>query len=161
MNIKIIGNIPQYHSAGAAGFDIPVISVISQTQASEYLNASVQRANRGRSENDQVLAVVMPQESVVFGTGIRLGIPNGMAIDIKPRSGWLRLGLFCEGTIDSDYTGEICVIAWNISERDILVKHYDRIAQGLLRQAIRIDFEPVDSLDKTERGSNGFGSTGR
>jgi dUTP pyrophosphatase len=86
-------------------------------------------------------------------------------IQIRPRSGLAaRYGitvLNSPGTVDWDYRGEVCVILHNASALPFVVREGDRIAQMVIGDALRYEVEEVDSLDETERGSGGFGSTGR
>ncbi len=94
-------------------------------------------------------------------------IPEGYELQIRPRSGLsgkskIRVAN-SPGTIDSDYTGEILIIVDNISQNQadsFRINEGDRIAQGVLKQVERAEFEVVGELDDTDRGSGGFGSTG-
>lgn len=99
-------------------------------------------------------------------TGIKLNIPQGWAVAIRPRSGMskktpLRLSN-CVATIDSGYRGEICVLFDNFSDEEITIHQGDRIAQFILEKCYNADFEQVTEIaeDETERGSGGFGSSG-
>ena len=65
------------------------------------------------------------------------------------------------GTIDSDYRGELKIILFNHSSEEFIVKNNDRIAQMILMPVLKVDFEEVDDLPETLRGSGGFGSTGK
>lgn len=107
-----------------------------------------------------------PQERIKLPTGLFFDIPEGYAIKVHARSGLsLNYGLLVVNVpaiIDSDYTGEVCVILQNIGETAIKIKNYDKIAQIELVKVIDRGYEQVDIIEKvTERGQNGFGSTGR
>lgn len=97
-------------------------------------------------------------------TGIRMAIPEGFEAQIRPRSGLAaKKGisvLNSPGTIDSDYRGEVKVILINHSDTPFVVNNGDRIAQMVVAECERGRFVTVASLDETERGEGGFGSTG-
>ena len=96
-------------------------------------------------------------------TGLFTKIPEGYEIQVRPRSGLsLKQGLTCAncvGTIDSDYIHEIGVIIINLSTEPQYIETGERIAQFVLNKVEQIEWEEVDSLEKTER-KGGFGSTG-
>jgi dUTP pyrophosphatase len=101
----------------------------------------------------------------MVGTGVSFEIPEGYEIQIRSRSGLAaKEGLFVlnsPGTIDADYRGEIKVILINHSKEDFTVTHGMRIAQMVIAKYEHVTLEEVDSLEETQRGTNGFGSTGR
>lgn len=97
-----------------------------------------------------------------FKTGVHMAIPNGYFGAIRAKSGLLRKhGIICSGTVDCSYTGEIMVTLVNTSDTDYQVFKGDKIAQMILIPYHHAAFIQVDKLDETERGDNGFGSTGR
>lgn len=101
-------------------------------------------------------------ETVKIGTGVRMAIPPGYVGDIRPRSSLASKGLVAEyGTIDSGYTGEISIVMTNNGSDTHTVEPYERIAQIVIVPIPEIEFEEVTDLESTERGSGGFGSTGR
>jgi dUTP pyrophosphatase len=106
-----------------------------------------------------------PNTSALIPTGISVAIPNDVEIQIRPRSGLAAKSsisvLNTPGTIDSDYRGELKVILFNHSKEEFVVRNNDRIAQIVLMPVLKIDFEEVDNLPDTLRGSGGFGSTGK
>ena len=108
---------------------------------------------------------ISPNCSALIPTGISLAIPNDIEIQIRPRSGLaakLNISVLnTPGTIDSDYRGEIKVILFNHGSKEFIVNNQDRIAQMILMPVLKIDFEEVDNLPETVRGSGGFGSTGK
>ena len=106
--------------------------------------------------------VVPPTHRVLLGTGIAVVLPVGVYGRVAPRSGLtvkhgIQVGA---GVIDPDYTGEIKVVLFNHGDKDFEVKKGDRIAQLILERCETPDIEEVDSLNETQRGSTGFGSTG-
>ena len=98
-------------------------------------------------------------------TGIAIAVPDGHEAQVRPRSGLaLRHGLVlpnAPGTIDSDYRGEVKVIVWNLGDQPFAVRRGDRIAQLVICPVVRAEWDEVDDLDATSRGSGGFGHTGR
>lgn len=106
-------------------------------------------------------------ESIEFGTGVKVQIPRGWVGLIAPRSG---LGFKYEirlantvGVIDSDYTGEIKVKMRNTGEHDVMLEDFERVCQMVIVPHYKVweNFNYVDSLEPTERGENGFGSSGK
>ena len=108
---------------------------------------------------------IAPNTSALIPTGISIAIPKDVEIQIRPRSGLAAKSnisvLNAPGTIDSDYRGEIKVILFNHSSKEFIVNNKDRIAQMILMPVLKVDFEEVDNLPETVRGSGGFGSTGK
>jgi dUTP pyrophosphatase len=108
---------------------------------------------------------IAPNTSALIPTGISVAIPNDVEIQIRPRSGLAAKSsisvLNTPGTIDSDYRGELKIILFNHSKEEFVVRNNDRIAQIVLMPVLKIDFEEVDNLPVTLRGSDGFGSTGK
>ena len=107
---------------------------------------------------------IMPHQTMLIGTGLRMAPPEGFYVGVYARSGLSsKEGLRpanCVGVIDEDYRGEYLVAVHNDSEVTRSVRHGDRIAQILLQKRYDMDFEEVDELDTTGRGEGGFGSTG-
>ena len=108
---------------------------------------------------------ISPNTSALVPTGISVAISNDLEIQIRPRSGLAAKSsvtvLNTPGTIDSDYRGEIKIILFNHGKEDFIIKNKDRVAQMILAPIIKIEFEEVDELPNTIRGSGGFGSTGK
>jgi len=108
---------------------------------------------------------IRPQESALIPTGITIAIPENTEIQIRPRSGLAAKSnisvLNTPGTIDSDYRGEIKIILFNHGKEEFIINNNDRVAQMILMPIIKAEFEEVEDLPKTLRGSGGFGSTGK
>lgn len=108
--------------------------------------------------------ILKPFERKVIKTGLFISLNEGYEAQIRPRSGLaLKNGitvLNTPGTIDADYRGEIGVILINLSNTDFIVKSGDRIAQMVIAKHEKILWKKTNSLDKSERGNKGFGSTG-
>lgn len=142
INIKVVASegakLPLYKTSGAAGADICAL-------LKEPL-------------------VIESGKSAMVPTGLFFEIPQGYEVQIRPRSGLAAKNgvtvLNTPGTIDSDYRGEINVILINFGDKPFTVNNGDRIAQMLVAPVIQADFSIVTSLEETERGAGGFGSTG-
>ena len=108
---------------------------------------------------------IPPNNSALIPTGLSIAIPNDLEIQIRPRSGLAAkysIGILnSPGTIDSDYRGELKIILFNHSNKEFVINNNDRVAQMVLMPILKIDFEEVDELPDTLRGSGGFGSTGK
>lgn len=128
--------IPYYQSTQAAGFDF-------------------------HSTDD---VVIMPNETKLIGTGLSFELPESFELQVRSRSGLsAKTGIRVSnspGTVDSDFRGEVKVILHNTGTIPFTVAVGDRIAQGIIAPFYRGNFEVVEELSETERGSNGFGSTG-
>ena len=109
--------------------------------------------------------VLQPGERHAVATGFAIEIPRGYEVQVRPRSGLAaKHGITClntPGTIDSDYRGEVKVILVNLGQEPFEVKRGERIAQLVPAPVLRADFVEVEALGETQRGSGGFGSTGR
>ena len=105
-----------------------------------------------------------PGERKLVGTGIHVAIPAGFEGQVRPRSGLaVRHGISMvntPGTIDSDYRGEIKVLLINLGDSVVKLGQGERVAQLVICPVMRADWLVVESLDDTERGGGGFGSTG-
>ncbi len=133
--------LPSYETTGAAGADV--------------------RANLP----DKTVIVLHPGERALVPTGLRIEIPPGFEVQVRPRSGLaLKHGVTLPntpGTIDSDYRGPLGVIMMNAGHEAFEIAHGDRIAQLIVAPVVQASFETVDALGETDRGAGGFGSTGR
>ncbi len=128
--------LPAYATAGAAGMDV-------------------------LSAEDVTIA---PGARHAVATGLALAIPAGYEIQVRPRSGLaLKHGITVPntpGTIDADYRGELKVILINHGTEPFAIARGDRVAQLVLAPVVQAEWQEVGSLDATERGAGGFGSTG-
>jgi dUTP pyrophosphatase len=133
------GDLPKYQTLGSAGMDV-------------------------RAQLPAGYSVTLePGKINVIPTGLCFGIPKGYEIQVRSRSGLSVKGIVVgnsPGTVDSDYTGEVKVILFNNSGLSFTVENQDRIAQLVLSKVPQAELVLVDSLEKTKRGSGGFGSTG-
>ena len=135
--------LPAYQTVGSAGADI-------------CANLPVEMRAAG--------FVLQPMERAIVPTGLRVAIPEGFEMQIRPRSGLaLKHGITLPntpGTIDSDYRGPLGVALVNLGAAPYVVSHGDRIAQCVIAPVLQAGFEVVEALDVTARGAGGFGSTG-
>lgn len=136
--------LPSYETAGAAGADIRA-NLLPEDRATGF--------------------ILDPMRRAVIPTGIRVAIPMGYEIQIRPRSGLaVKFGITVPnspGTIDSDYRGPLGVALINLGPEPFVIHHGDRIAQAIIAPVVQAGFAVVDALDDTARGTGGFGSTGR
>lgn len=106
-----------------------------------------------------------PLERSLIPTGLFMALPNGYEAQVRPRSGLaIKQGITClnsPGTIDADYRGEIKVILINLSNEPQTLQPGDRIAQMVIQQVSQIEWQAVENLETTERGTGGFGHTGK
>ena len=132
------GELPEYKSEGASGFDIKAC-------LTEDL-------------------ILKPGERALIPTGLSFEIPPGFELQSRPRSGLaLKKGLTVlnsPGTIDSDYRGEVKSLILNTGKEDVRIKDQDRVAQLVLCPVFRAKFIEQDQLSESQRGGGGFGSTG-
>lgn len=106
-----------------------------------------------------------PMERKLIPTGLYMELPEGYEAQVRPRSGLaLKHGitvLNSPGTIDADYRGELCVILINLSTEEFVVNDGERIAQMVIARCEQAEVVQVEELTDTERGSGGFGHTGK
>jgi dUTP pyrophosphatase len=134
-----------------------------EVTAEEYLPLYATEGSAGADLRSVINYTLKKGEIKLFPTGIKMAIPVGYEVQIRPRSGLaLKHGITLPnspGTIDSDYRQDIGVILQNLGESDFEIKKGDRIAQMVLAKYETAQFIITDELDKTER-NGGFGSTG-
>lgn len=143
MKIRIINKskhgLPAYSTGSSAGMDI---------------RADVEKE-----------IILKPMDRALVNTGLYLEIPVGYEAQIRPRSGLaFKNGITIgnsPGTIDADYRGEVCIILINLSNENFVIKDGDRICQMVIAKHEKAEWIIVDSLIETERGSGGFGHTGK
>ena len=135
--------LPAYETPGSAGADI--------------------RANLLPEDRESGFTLD-PMHRAVVPTGLRVEIPQGFEMQIRPRSGLaLKHGITLPntpGTIDSDYRGPLGVALINLGAEPYVIRHGDRIAQMIVAPVIQVQFQVVEALSDTARGAGGFGSTG-
>jgi dUTP pyrophosphatase len=131
--------IPEYQTEGSSGMDL-------------YANVESR-------------VVINTGEILLISTGIKVSIPVGYEIQLRPRSGLaINHGitlLNSPGTVDSDYRGEIKVILINHGDKAYTINRGDKICQMVIAEVVQLRFEVVTALDETKRGNGGFGHTGK
>ena len=141
MTVKVVNKsnhrLPEYATPGAAGMDLKA----------DILEPVVLKA----------------RSSVVIPTNIHVQLPAGYEAQVRGRSGLaFKYDVISHvGTIDEDYRGSIGIKLFNLSDNDFVVKPGERIAQLVVSRYEKVEWEEVSSLDDSERGEGGFGSTGR
>ena len=130
--------LPEYATNGSSGLDV-----------------------RAAVESELIL---MKGKFAMVPTNLRVEIPIGYEIQVRPRSGLAAKNgigvLNSPGTIDSDYRGEIKIILFNFSEEDFVIKRGDRIAQLVIAKVYRAKLNEAENLNESDRGDGGFGHTG-
>ena len=145
LEVKILDNgfglpIPKYETEGAAGLDLFAAT------------------------KEDTKIIIPPRKAEMISSGIAISVPSGYEAQIRPRSGLAAKNgitvLNSPGTIDSDYRGEILVMLINHSKKDFEVVRGMRIAQMVISKIEQFNLISVDELNTTDRGKDGFGSTG-
>ena len=133
--------LPSYQSANASGLDL-LAAVPAETPL-----------------------VLAPGKYAMVPTGLTLALPRGFEAQVRPRSGLAAKHgvtvLNSPGTVDADYRGEINVILINHGDAPFPIRRGERIAQMVIAPVVQAQLVQVDTLSSTDRGSGGFGSTGR
>lgn len=142
VKVKIVtktGDVPKYETAGSAGMDLKA-----------YLKTSV---------------TLNPMERQLIPTGLFIELPIGYEAQVRARSGLsIKYGITlinAIGTVDSDYRGELKVPLVNLGNEPFVIKHGERIAQLVVTKHDIVQWEIVERLEDTDRGSGGFGHTGK
>jgi dUTP pyrophosphatase len=106
-----------------------------------------------------------PLERAMVPTGLFIALPEGTEAQVRPRSGLAaKYGisvLNAPGTVDADYRGEVKVILVNLSNEPFVINPGERIAQMVVARYEKVEWDEVETLDETDRGEGGFGSTGK
>jgi dUTP pyrophosphatase len=108
---------------------------------------------------------LLPLQRKLIPTGLFIELPTGFEAQIRPRSGLaLKRGLTVlnsPGTIDADYRGELSVLLINLSDTPTTIEPGERIAQMVVARCEQVEWQPVEELSETERGTGGYGHSGR
>lgn len=143
---KLLPNaiVPVYKTAGAAGADLYIASF------------------SGRCAGD-AMCRLYPGQILLVDTGLSIQVPFGYEGQIRPRSGLGTKGITVvntPGTLDSDFLGNVRIALINVGDKHYDLNVGDRVAQLVIAPVVRAQFVEVEALEETERGENGFGSTG-
>lgn len=161
MQIKVINKssneLPKYATPGSAGMDL-CADVLNINEKFLY-NCDLLHD----LDNTKACLIIQPGGRALIPTGLHLGLPVGYEAMVRPRSGLaLKHGvtvLNTPGCIDFDYTGDVGIILINHGFEPFRIQQGDRIAQLIISKVEIITWEPTDTLEETQRGSGGFGST--
>ena len=142
MKVKVINKskhrLPEYATSGSSGFDF-------------------------KADIDEPW-ILHPGETLLVPTGLIFAVPKGYELQVRARSGLAlkhNIGLMNGiGTIDSDFRSPVGIILHNYGTENFVINPGDRIAQAVLNKVEKIEWDEVSTLDNTDRGENGFGSTG-
>lgn len=143
-----------------------IVKVICKAEDKEFLPvySSAEAAGADLKAYIQDDIVLKPGQRYLVPTGLSIQLPEGYEAQIRPRSGLaIKYGISlvnAPGTIDSDYRGEVKIIMINLGSEDFVIHRGDRIAQMVIAPVIHGMFALSNSLDSTDRGAGGFGSTG-
>ncbi|WP_429911939.1 dUTP diphosphatase [Glycocaulis sp.] len=133
-------DLPRYQTPGSAGMDLPA------------------------ALPEDAPVTLQPGEWQLIPTGLAIALPEGYEAQVRPRSGLAaKFAISCvntPGTIDADYRGEIRVNLINHGREPFVVRRGERIAQMVIAPVVQAELVPADTLDETQRGAGGFGSTG-
>lgn len=142
IKVKIINN---------SGFDLPAYETFSS--AGMDVRAALKEP-----------VVINPMQRMLVPTALRVQLPHGYEMQLRPRSGLaLKHGISLvntPGTVDADYRGEIGIILINLSDQPFTINPGERICQMVVAPYTRVEWEPSERIDETERGEGAFGHTG-
>ena len=141
------------------------VQIINKSKHPLPAYATEQSAGMDLRANLDMPIVLKPLQRCLVPTGLFMALPKGFEAQVRSRSGLaIKKGisvLNSPGTIDADYRGEVCVILVNLSSEDFVIEDGERIAQMVIARHEQAEWEEVDVLEETERGSGGFGHTGK
>lgn len=141
------------------------VKIVNKSSFDTPFYATERSAGMDIKANIEEPIVLRPLQRAMVPTGLYIALPEGTEAQIRPRSGLAAKHgitvLNTPGTIDADYRGEIKVILVNLSNDDFTINPGERIAQMVVARYEKVEWDSVEVLDETERGTGGFGSTGR
>jgi dUTP pyrophosphatase len=141
------------------------VKIVNRSKHSLPEYATVLSAGMDLRANINEPIVLKPLERKLIPTGLFIELPAGYEAQIRPRSGLaIKKGitvLNSPGTIDADYRGEVCIILVNLSTEDFTITDGERICQMVIASHVQAEWISVEELGETERGTGGFGHTGK
>lgn len=141
------------------------VNIINRSHHQLPAYETIQSAGMDLRANLDQPVTLHPMERRLIPTGLFMSLPAGYEAQVRPRSGLaIKKGitvLNSPGTIDADYRGEVGVILINLSQEPFVINDGERIAQMVIAAHEQVEWQPVTSLDETERGAGGFGHTGK
>lgn len=166
MRVKVINlsknDLPRYETENAAGLDVraDLSRITPENPTKLFGDCEIIYPGEGHPKG---MIRLDPGARALFPTGLKVALPAGYEIQVRPRSGLaLKKGLTVlntPGTIDADYRGEIGIILINLGLESVWIEDGERIAQIVLKKVENIEWDVVGELDSTERGEGGFGHT--
>lgn len=157
VNVKIVNEsvneLPTYAHPTDAGVDL----------RADFRNPGAITAHNCDWDSERKVFIMFSGGRAAIPTGLKFKLPEGYEMQIRGRSGLaIKSGIMAHvGTLDANYTGECCIILYNLSDEPFEIKQGDRIGQAVLNKIEHIEFKQVEQLEETDRGENGFGSTGK
>lgn len=140
------------------------VQIVNKSAYEAPFYATVNSAGMDLKANIEEPITLAPLQRAMVPTGLYIALPEGTEAQVRPRSGLAAKHgvtvLNTPGTIDADYRGEIKVILVNLSNEPFTINPGERIAQMVVARYEKVEWDVVDTLDETERGVGGFGSTG-
>ena len=140
------------------------VQIVNKSAYEAPFYATVNSAGMDLKANIEEPITLAPLQRAMVPTGLYIALPEGTEAQVRPRSGLAAKHgvtvLNTPGTIDADYRGEIKVILVNLSNEPFTINPGERIAQMVVARYEKVEWDEVDTLDETERGAGGFGSTG-
>ena len=140
------------------------VQIVNKSAYEAPFYATVNSAGMDLKANIEEPITLEPLQRAMVPTGLYIALPEGTEAQVRPRSGLAAKHgvtvLNTPGTIDADYRGEIKVILVNLSNEPFTINPGERIAQMVVARYEKVEWDIVDTLDETERGAGGFGSTG-
>lgn len=148
-----VNELPTYAHPTDAGMDL----------RADFRNPDSIVAHNCDWDSERETFVMFSGGRAAIPTGLKFKLPERYELQIRGRSGLaIKSGIMAHvGTLDANYIGECCVILYNFSDEPFEIKQGDRIGQAILNKVEHIDWNLVDKLEETDRGENGFGSTGK
>lgn len=141
-----------------------ICKIVNKSKNATPTYATAQSAGMDLRANLEESVILKPMERAMIPTGLFIELPVGHEAQVRPRSGLAAKHgitvLNTPGTIDADYRGEIKVILINLSNEDFEIQNGERIAQMVIAKHETVQWEEVDVLSDTERGTGGFGHSG-
>lgn len=158
MKVKVINKgkneLPQYAHKGDAGMDL----------RADFSHVNDIMTHGGEWDEEREVFVLFSGGRAAIPTGLYTELPHGYKLDIQPRSGLaIKQGVTVHnspGLVDENYRGEICVILFNAGDEPFEIKQGDKIAQMVITKYTPIEWETTTTLEASDRGENGFGSSG-
>ena len=156
MQVKVVNkgknDLPKYAHKGDAGMDL----------MADFSHPETIMAHNGEWDEERQVFILFSGGRAAIPTGLHFKLPQGHELQIRGRSGLaIKSGIYTHvGTLDSEFIGECAIIIYNLSDEPFEIKQGDRIGQAVLNKYQAIEWDVTTTLEQTDRGENGFGSSG-